>query len=154
MLPTLKKLPASVSNLENIPILVVSSHPADLSDLRRILHHSNWQLTQCSGVVDAERHLHSSAPDVVICERDLPDGSWKDILACMAGRSDRPAFLLTADSADQALWSDVFRLGGFDVLLRPFDRAEVTTVVGLAWRHSRGRSQHSLAALDSALRSA
>jgi len=26
-------------------------------------------------------------------------------------------------------------LGGYDVLLKPFDRAEVTRVVGMAWRH-------------------
>jgi hypothetical protein len=32
------------------------------------------------------------------------------------------------------LWAEVLNLGGYDVLLKPFDRAEVVRVAGMAWR--------------------
>jgi hypothetical protein len=37
--------------------------------------------------------------------------------------------------ADENLWGEVLNLGGYDVLIKPFDCSEVTRVVGMAWRH-------------------
>jgi hypothetical protein len=31
------------------------------------------------------------------------------------------------------LWAEVLNLGGYDLLMKPFEEAEVYRVVGLAW---------------------
>ena len=135
MLPTLKKLPASSSYPENIPILLVSPHTADFAALRQILHHSDWNIAHVDGVREANQHLLTRAPSVIVCERDLPDGSWKDVLKCSASLDNSPMLLVVSRHADDALWAEVLNLGGYDVLLKPFDKAEVARVVGMAWRH-------------------
>ena len=136
MLTTLKKLPTSIAYPENISILLVSPNPADLPALREILHHAHWELCQVETVTQAERHVNSNAPSVIVCERNLPDGSWKNLLRCGNTNSNSPVLLVASRGADEALWAEVLNLGGYDVLLKPFDKAEVVRVVGMAWRHS------------------
>jgi AmiR/NasT family two-component response regulator len=69
---------------------------------------------------------------VVICETDLPDGSWKDMLAQFA-RMDCPPFLVVVSRfADERLWSEVLNLGAYNVLAKPLSTREVFHVIGLA----------------------
>jgi DNA-binding response OmpR family regulator len=49
-----------------------------------------------------------------------------------------PLLLVVSKHADENLWAEVLNLGGYDVLLKPFERAEVVRVVGMAWRYWRG----------------
>jgi DNA-binding response OmpR family regulator len=71
-------------------------------------------------------YLSGGESPVVICERSLPDGDWKDLL----GKT--PRLIVTSRVADEALWAEVLNLGGYDVLAQPFDELEVRQVVALA----------------------
>ncbi len=72
---------------------------------------------------------------VVLCECDLPDGKWKDLLSQVAPMSDPPCLIVTSRVADERLWAEVLNLGGYDVLAKPFDAQEVRRVVALACEH-------------------
>lgn len=85
--------------------------------------------------MEAADHLRNSASSVVICERDLPDGDWKDILKETADMAPPPLLLVVSRNADESLWAEVLNLGGYDVLLKPFERSEVLRVISMAWRH-------------------
>jgi DNA-binding NtrC family response regulator len=135
MLSTLNNLPPVKTYPVNIPILLVSPHQADVAALRQILHHCDWDIAPADSVSAARRHLSRHAPAVVLCERDLPDGSWTDILAATSQMERAPLLLVISRHADDALWAEVLNLGGYDVLLKPFEKAEVARVVGMAWRH-------------------
>jgi DNA-binding response OmpR family regulator len=128
---------------EKAAILLVSSDYEDLHRLKDILHHQNWEIARCSGMQDAAPIVASGLHGVVICERELPDGSWTDLLA-FAAKLDRPPLLLVmSKQADERLWSEVLNQGGYDVLLKPFDRGEVTRVIGMAWRQWCGPLRHT-----------
>lgn len=128
-----KSLPVSLQVPENIPILLVSPHNEDLTALRNILHNRQWVITHCDQFRDASEHIASNAYSIVVTERTLPDGSWKDILKASQSQS-RPPLVVACGHADDNLWAEVLNLGGYDVLLKPFDRTEVTRVAGMAWR--------------------
>ena len=75
---------------------------------------------------------------VVVTDRDLPDGSWRDILHGMQDNPQRPLLIVASRHADGHLWAEVLNLGGYDVLAKPFDALEVQRVVGSAcqrWSH-------------------
>jgi hypothetical protein len=74
----------------------------------------------------------------VICETPLPDGSWKDLLACMARARASSVLVVTSQITDEWLWAEVLNLRGYDVLAQPFDCEEVTRVVRSAVRASSG----------------
>jgi DNA-binding response OmpR family regulator len=135
MLSPAQNLHTTFTSPEKISILLVSQHQDDHSSLRHILHHDGWQITRCGSVKEATAQLRNVGPSVVICERDLPDGAWKDVLGQTEGLENPPPVLVISRHADENLWGEVLNLGGYDVLMKPFDRSEVTRVVGMAWRH-------------------
>jgi DNA-binding NtrC family response regulator len=134
MLSTTQKVHTSNPTHENFSIYLVSPHAEDLSALRHILHHSDWKIARMSDCREAAKHLTENASSIVICERDLPDGTWKDILQHISHLQNPPLELVMCRHADDSLWAEVLSMGGYDVLLKPFDNREVTRIVGMAWR--------------------
>ena len=79
--------------------------------------------------------LRERAISIVICERDLSDGTWKDILLGLDALCDRPLLIVTSRIADDHLWVEVLNLGGYDVLSKPLERNEVARIIDSAWRN-------------------
>jgi len=131
-----QKLHTSLPTPENIPILVVSPNQEDHSILTQVLQHSDWKISRVATCAEASSCLKQRSFAVVICERDLPDGKWTDVLRVTSGLKNTPAVLVVSRFADEKLWADVLTQGGYDVLPKPYDRGEVTRVVGMAWRNS------------------
>jgi two-component system nitrogen regulation response regulator GlnG len=140
MLANQQNVHTSLPPQEKVSILVVSPDPEDQTALRRILHHSNWAISQCANAADALEQVHSTVPAVILCERELPDGNWKTVLSACENSPDSPLLLVTSKTADENLWAEVLNLGGYDVLMKPFELGEVTRVIGMAWRQWFTRS--------------
>jgi DNA-binding response OmpR family regulator len=94
------------------------------------------RVTDCHG---AARDAYRLPPRVVVCERDLPDGCWKEILELTFSLPHPPPVIVTARLADEYLWAEVLNLGGYDVLSKPFNKQEVSRTVRLAWDRSASR---------------
>lgn len=144
MLTTRQNTQSPLPSAGNISILLVSPHTDDLVSLRNILHHRDWSIAHCASTSDARQCLADSSHSIVVTERDLPDGTWKDILNASETQAQPPLVLVISRHADENLWAEVLNLGGYDVLLKPFDRSEVTRVVGMAWRCWFGAFRQSI----------
>jgi DNA-binding NtrC family response regulator len=137
--PTGKNLLGGPDRPEIISILVVSSHLEDQTALSRILPNGAYRFSTVTSVSQAEAFLNREQPSVIVSERDLPDGGWRDVLACAESKGANPAVVVISRQADDALWSSVLNGGGYDVLQKPFEKSEVTRVLGMAWRNTRAR---------------
>ncbi len=118
-----------------VTVLAISGLEADHSSLAHIFSHSKWRIHGARSRREALLFLSENPVPVVICEKDLPDGTWKEILSELADFKDSPLLIVTSQLADDSLWAEVLNLGGYDVLMKPFDSTEVVRVVSLAWRH-------------------
>jgi DNA-binding response OmpR family regulator len=134
MLPTAQKLHTPPSRQEKFPLLVVSPFTDDFSAVRQILQNPCWQISHARNLEEAAISLKQMVASVVLCERDLPDGNWKDILPLTRELTVVPSVLVVSRHADDSLWADVLSCGGYDVLPKPFDRREVVRVISMAWR--------------------
>jgi DNA-binding response OmpR family regulator len=76
--------------------------------------------------IDAFRR---TSPPIVICDRDLPDGDWRQLWDILAREPKPPMFIVTSRLADDALWAEVLNVGGYDLLLKPFRAEEVIRMV-------------------------
>jgi DNA-binding response OmpR family regulator len=56
---------------------------------------------------------------------------------------EAPLLIVTSRLADEHLWAEVLNLGGYDVLMKPFDRLEVLRVISLAWLHWKERRERA-----------
>lgn len=120
---------------EPTPILVVISSDAYRSCVQRTLFGSEWQVSCTCTCKQARTMLSRTMVEVVICERDLPDGSWKDILAELSALPVPPRLIVVARHADEALWAEVLNLGGYDVLPEPLAERELLWSVTMASGH-------------------
>jgi DNA-binding response OmpR family regulator len=82
---------------------------------------------------EAQRRLKQTQIGVVLCDSDLPDGNWKELLERVSGFPTPPLMIVTSTNTDSALWAQVLNLGAYDVLTKPFDRSEVIRIISLAW---------------------
>jgi DNA-binding response OmpR family regulator len=85
----------------------------------------------------ASHLLHRGRISIVICESNLPDGTWRDMMNCVGTSSEKPILIVTSRCADEYLWAEVLNLGGFDVVAKPFNMEELrhvleTVCLGLA----------------------
>ncbi|MCW5980211.1 MAG: response regulator [Bryobacteraceae bacterium] len=116
-------------------VLAVSPYQEDHACLRAIFSHSNWRVYQARDCKEACCLLEKSRTPVLVCERELPDGDWKKLLERVSCLPASPLVVVTSRNADDSLWAEVLNLGAYDVLSKPFDRAEVTRIISLAWLH-------------------
>lgn len=117
------------------PTVLIVDPVDDDRDRDSIFGQLPWQTDRVGNSLEAMIHVHCRLPRVIVCERDLPDGSWKDIVEVAASLPGRPPVIVTSRLADDYLWAEVLNLGGYDVLRKPLDRGEVHRSVGLAWQH-------------------
>jgi len=107
----------------------------DRTALERIIGPCRWELQwtrTCREAIDAFRR---TSPPIVICDRDLPDGDWRQLWDILAREPKPPIFIVTSRLADEALWAEVLNVGAYDLLLKPFRAEEVIRMVHVAVAH-------------------
>lgn len=109
-------------------VLAVSPLPADRLRLREILSPRNWELHETSDCGEALAFLRGQSVPALLCERDHADGSWEDLLGATARLPAPPNLIVFSRLADESLWAEVLNMGGFDVLIMPFEPEEVLRV--------------------------
>ncbi|MDW8129310.1 MAG: hypothetical protein RMI94_02100 [Bryobacterales bacterium] len=113
--------------------------------LRHLFSHSNWILYTARGCAEAADLLQRRPIPLILCDFELADGTWRDMLRVLAELPEPSLLIVTSRTADEYLWAEVLNLGGYDVLLKPYDAQEVVRVVSLAWLHwknLRDRQRH------------
>jgi DNA-binding NtrC family response regulator len=107
----------------------------------------SWAIESRDSAPAALAALHRGSIPVVVCDRDRTPEAWKDLLAQFAFLAQPPCLIVTSRLADEHLWAEALNLGAYDVLARPFDRAEVVRSISLARFHwcNRASSQPEVA---------
>jgi DNA-binding NtrC family response regulator len=131
----LKREPDMNDTDNHVHVLAVSPLESDHVILSRILGHSTWTMQSAYSLKEACSNLKVHHAHVVVCEKSLSDGDWRDLLEFAAGLDDPPQVIVMARNADDRLWGEVLNRGAWDVLSKPFHPQEVYQSVHLAWRH-------------------
>ena len=126
---------------QHTSMLAVGSSAEDRCALAKILG-SILELNTVSTCREARNFLARRPTPVVITNRDLTDGSWRDVLSAIGSSGHFSSLIVSSLHADEKLWADVLHMGGFDVLATPFDPTEVSRSVGAAlWNRTRVASR-------------
>lgn len=147
----MRKPPASATiSPTTTTVLSVSPITGDHTSLGAILERSEqilgrgskWMLRPCATVESAMAALSQARIPVVVTERDLAPGSWRDILENVLRLPDPPMLIVTSRFADDYLWAEALNLGACDVLAKPFDTSAVVHVISSAWQRWIDRYEH------------
>ncbi|HLJ14958.1 MAG TPA: response regulator [Bryobacteraceae bacterium] len=116
-------------NSEKATLLSVLANEQDYVALESIVTAFRWTVRRASGCREARNILRRTNVSVVLCDQNLPDGSWKQMLREIAGLKNAPILIVASTLADEALWAEVLNLGGYDLLSKPFRADEVLRTI-------------------------
>ena len=116
-------------------VLFISAATEDHDSLRRILSDPGWRITPAFSCQQGIACLCRDRMAVILCDCDLPDGTWRDVLSHIAELPEPPVVIVTARTANSNLRAEVHALGGYDALAKPFSPEEVVRVLIAAWRN-------------------
>ena len=114
--------------------------------LREVFRHSlfqdfNWRMQDAQSYRDALEYLGRNLVPVVISWCDLRDFKWKDLwknlLFQIAMLVPPPLLIVSYPPVSDCFWSEVLSLGGYDVLVKPFEPRDVFRLLTLAWERWR-----------------
>ena len=132
--------PAAVeTRTSRIRVLVVSPQKEDHHVLRCMLPPDRWTLFQALSLSSALIRLRTNHNiQLILCERDLSPGSWKDLFCALLALNRPPVFIVTSRLADERLWAEALNVGAYDVLAKPLESSEVNRTLSLAALHCPG----------------
>ena len=131
-----------ITDSYDVTSLAISSNEADLGFLRKMFDDSDWKLFTAHTYKEAMTQLSLERMPIVLCERQLPDGNWKDVLSQLAPILNRSRLIVISRCADEKLWAEVLDMGGFDLLATPFREEEVGFAIGSAWLDWKNEQEH------------
>jgi DNA-binding NtrC family response regulator len=122
-------------------ILVLSAELEDRLALSRILETQDLEPICSATLQEALETLHKETVGLVFCGKNLPDGSYKDVLAAVRGLKSRVRVVVTSHQSDWDEYLDAMRSGAFDVIAVPCRPTDVEWMVIQAKRDERNRSR-------------
>lgn len=121
----------------HLPILVVSSEFANRHALRDILSREGWQTICASTVSECEEVFRNQNIDLVFCERQLTDGTYRDILDRTRSPNRTFRLIVTSRIADWVEYLEAVRDGAFDLIASPGQTVDVVRVINQAQREDQ-----------------
>src|SRR5260370_21601764 len=103
-------------------ILWVSPDQDDHNALLEIVDELPFFLTAAWTCREAASYLDTEPFGIVLCECNLPDGNWVEILNRISSTLRPPLLIVTSRLADVSLWAEVLNLVCYDLLAKPFNR--------------------------------
>src|SRR4051812_24509055 len=85
-------------------ILSLSAAAEDHVAVRKSLSRIACRVQTAESCHSAFGILRYGRISIVVCERDLPDGSWRDVLERLDSSPDKPLLIVTSRLADESLW--------------------------------------------------
>jgi DNA-binding NtrC family response regulator len=119
------------------PLVTASADAQARGVLKEAADRKNWGIQFASSCEEAWMIANQLTAPVILCDRDLPETEWREAVLTLAALPHRPIVILLSKGADEYLWSEVFRIGGFDILAKPLRSEDVQRAVRLAlsyWR--------------------
>ena len=113
-------------------VLSVSAAEEDHSAVRLCLCDVLCDVIPAKTCTRAVQLLDHSEFSIVVCDSNLPDGTWRNVLEHFRHGSETPILIVSSHRADGNLWAEVLNLGGFDVIAKPFRASELRHVLETA----------------------
>jgi FixJ family two-component response regulator len=114
----------------------------DRATLSEAAEHARWDLQVANSCEEAWHLADQRRAAVILYDRDIQETEWREAVGILSALAHRPMVILISRVADEYLWNELFRIGGFDILRKPLRVDEVERVLTLAlsyWRSECAR---------------
>ena len=119
-----------------ITILLASERDDDYRTLQALLQDTKWNAARALSWGEVSSFCCREVSPVVLVDRHFQGSDWRFTLSWLLNATTANCCLiLLSDVSDPYLWNELVQHGGFDVLARPFEQAEVHRILAFAQKH-------------------
>ena len=134
---------ANAPEAHHATAVLISPIDEDHNILQGIFGEQGWTLYATRSLESASNLLKEKITSIVITERDLSVGNWKDVLKVLHLLPDPPLLVVSSLYANEYLWAEALNLGLYDVLAKPFNKTEILRVCNSAHIRHRQLSRNT-----------
>lgn len=116
-------------NSSAVRVLAVMPRDSDAQTLSQIAARAQWELHFSSSFESALDLARRERFAVILYDRG--DG-WRDAIGKLCHTAPDSNVILTSPANDDLLWQEVIKLGGYDVLTKPFHEERVLRSIQFA----------------------
>ncbi len=118
-------------------VLIIDDEPGVCYSFRRVVEKQHFQVAVASTVSEGVETFKDFAPDVVVLDLALPDGSGMDAFRHIRALNPHvPVVFITAHGTTEAAL-EAMREGAFDYLIKPVDLAHLSSLLERALEAAR-----------------
>lgn len=90
-----------------------------------------WSLEVCWCLTlqEARRGLRRGKHALVLCEAELPDGTYQDVMKLLKHKLDQIRVIVLSDARSENCYSQAVEMGAFDVVSAPCKRTDVQWII-------------------------
>ena len=114
-------------------ILALVAEDSDRELLARVAQDQGWAIRFARTCGEAWEILNSERIPIVLYDRDLPATDWREGMHILSSAPLPVYLILLSRVADDYLWSEVIRRGGYDLVPTPLRREDVLRAIRLGW---------------------
>jgi DNA-binding NtrC family response regulator len=115
-----------------IPIVVLAAGEQDRTILANVATHQPFQFHFAQSCEDASNLARQLRARVILFDRNWPGTDWRTAVESLATAPHATCVILMSGVADDYLWQELIRRGGYDVLAKPIRADNVERVIKLA----------------------
>jgi FixJ family two-component response regulator len=117
-----------------MPILLASERDDDFRALQALLEDTRWRVVRALSWGEVSSYGRLGSP-VVLVDRHFQGSDWRFTFSSLLNTTENCCLILLSDVSDPYLWNELVHYGGFDLLARPFEQAEVHRTLAFAQKH-------------------
>ncbi|MEY3214120.1 MAG: hypothetical protein RIT28_4601 [Pseudomonadota bacterium] len=102
-------------------VVLVDDEPVILQILSAVLEDGPWEITACGSASEARRVLRSDGVDVLITDKNLPDGNGLELLRLAREVNDLAEVIIITGYANLETALTAMELDAFDYVLKPLN---------------------------------
>ena len=122
-------------NPGRITILAVLAEEQDRNTLKASSQRYGWNAHIADSYLEARQLLTRTQAPIVLCDRDVQDQDWWSMVEGLSSGGNHACIFLVSKVADDYLWNEVVRRGGYDVISKPLREDELERAAKLAWTY-------------------
>ena len=102
-------------------VVLVDDEPVILQILSAVLEDGPWEITACGSASEARRVLRSDGVDLLITDKNLPDGNGLELLKLAREVNDLAEVIIITGYANLETALTAMELDAFDYVLKPLN---------------------------------
>jgi FixJ family two-component response regulator len=115
-----------------IPVVALVANEQDRQLLARVSSLEPLEMHFVASRDEASSLANELTAPVILLDRDWPGTEWRVMVQNLAASPHQACVVLVSALADDHLWQELVRQGGYDILVKPLREEDVNRVIKLA----------------------